>query len=131
MRYLVLFLVVCGLAACAPRERLISRGWKIDDVDMGPAKDSAALAFQEMARQQMKTNLLFELHADSSYVIRQLKEGTAIRGKWWFSADKKQLFTKNELAFQQNNVIKLTKKTLIFETKDASGNMVKTICVPE
>jgi hypothetical protein len=131
MRYLVIFLVVCGLAACAPREKLISRGWKIVDVDMGPAKDSAALAFQEMAREQMRTNLLFEMEMDSSYVIRQLKEGTAIRGKWWFSADKKDLFTKNYLAFQQSKVLKLTKKTLVFETKDASGNMVKMICVPK
>ena len=131
MRYLVLFFVVCGLAACAPREKLISRGWKVDDVDMGPAKDSAALAFQEMAREQMRTNLLFELEMDSSYVIRQLKEGTAIRGKWWFSADKKELFTKNELAFQQSKVLKLTKKTLVFETKDAAGGMVKMICVPK
>lgn len=97
---------------------------------MGPAKDSSAVAFHEMARQQMLTNILVSMESDSSYAIRQLKEGRVIRGKWWFSADKKQLFFSTDLGLTQAEVLKLTSKQLVYRAKDPSGQPVTMWFVP-
>ena len=129
MRNTCLFALICLLACCAPREKLVARNWKIKDVEFETVNDSAAIAFANMARQQMKSNINITMGADSSYTIWQLKDMTATRGKWWFSADKKQLYTKTDLGITEMKVLKLTKKDLVFESKDPSGKTIKMICV--
>ncbi len=130
MKKVVFFAAIALLASCAPREKLIMRGWKFSDVDLGSAKDSASQAFAAMAGNQMKANIQLEMLSDSTYNIRQLKEGEVIRGKWWFSADKKHLFTKTDLAYTDYKVVKLTSKILVIETSDKSGRIIKMVCVP-
>lgn len=125
-----MFVIICFLASCAPREKLISRAWKFKDVEFGnKTSDSTTLAFYDNARYQMKTNLDFTMEADSTYTIMQLKERRAIRGKWWFSADKKKMYTQTELGLTECKVIKLTKKALVYETTEPSGKTVTMICV--
>ena len=130
MKRIALFIMIGCLASCAPREKLITRAWKFKDVDFGNnTTDSAALAFYDNARYQMKTNLDFTMEADSTYTIMQLRERRATRGKWWFSADKKKLYTKTELGLTECKVVKLTKKSLVYETKDPSGKNIRMFCV--
>ena len=129
MRYLVLFIAISLLASCASREKLIARAWKFKDWQFENVTDSASLAFGQKVREQMKTNIDFSMDADSTYTIWQLKNMEAVRGNWWFSADKKQLFTKTDMGLTQSKVLTLTKKLLVFETKDPSGQMIKMTCV--
>jgi len=130
MKKLVLFLCIALLASCASRQKLIVGSWKFKDMKPEAELDSAALAFVTMAADQMKTNLTTTMEADSSYTIMQLKEQRAIRGRWWFSADKKTLFTNTDLGYNQYKVLTLTKKELVYETKDNSGRLFKMILVP-
>jgi hypothetical protein len=55
----------------------------------------------------------------------QLKEQRAIRGKWWFSADKKNLFTNTDLGLNKYKVLKLTKNELVYEVLDNNGHLFK------
>ena len=133
MRNIFLFIaVVTLLASCAPREKLIAHGWQFKDVHIEPDKDSTTQALQQKMEAQMVTNLLISMGSDSGYTIRQLKEGNAIRGKWWFSADKKELYTKTDLGLNTYKIDKLTKKVLVYETVDpTSHKKAKIICVPK
>jgi hypothetical protein len=129
MRNICVFAIVVLLASCAPREKLICRSWKFKDVEFPATQDSASAAFTAMARQQMLSNINFTMETDSTYTIWQLKGMIPTRGKWWFSADKKQLFTETDLGLTPSKVIKLTKSSLVFESKDPSGKPVRLICV--
>ena len=133
MRNFTLFIVTVGLlASCAPREKLIAHGWKFKDVQIERDKDSTTQALQEKMQAQMVSNLLISMESDSGYTIRQLSEGNAIRGKWWFSADKKELNTKTDLGLNTYKIDKLTKKVLVYETVDpTSHKKAKIVCVPK
>jgi len=130
MRNWVLFIVVALLASCAPRQKLITGSWKFNDITPESIKDSSSMAFINTATEQMKANLNLTLEADSTYTIMQLKERTAVRGKWWLSADKKSLFTQTDLGLTKYKILKLTKTQLVYETKDpVSGMLMKMSCV--
>ncbi len=129
MRYSALFVVIGLLASCTSPEKLITRAWKFKDWQFENVTDSASVAFGQQVREQMKTNIDFSMEADSTYTIWQLKSMEPVRGKWWFSADKKQLFTKTDMGLTQSKVLNLTKNLLVFETKDPSGKMIKMTCV--
>jgi len=133
MRNLILFVAIVGLlASCAPREKLIAHGWQFKDVVLEPEKDSVAAAFQVKIHDQMINNLLISMESDSGYTIRQLAEGKAIRGKWWFSPDKKEFYTKTDLGLNTYKIIKLTKNVLVYETTDPSSHKKgRMICVPK
>ena len=131
MRNVVLFTVVLMLlASCVSREKLIARSWKFSGMELENNTDSTALSFANTISEQWKANLNIELGADSSYTILQLKEGTAVHGRWWLSADKKVLFTKTDLGLNQYNVLLLTKNKLDYEMKDpVSGQLFKVSCI--
>jgi|GEM_PF-3559061 hypothetical protein len=125
MKNWILFIVIALLASCAPRQKLIVGSWKFKDMKIESNLDSANLAFVSMAGNQMKTNISIKMEADSTYTIMQLKEQRAIRGKWWFSADKKNLFTNTDLGLNKYKVLKLTKNELVYEVLDNNGHLFK------
>ena len=131
MKNLFLFIVIGLLASCVARQKLVTGSWKFKDISIeSDHKDSASLAFINMAAQQMKANINLTMEADSTYTIMQLKERTATRGKWWLSADKKSLFTQTDLGLNQYKILKLTKGQLVYEVKDpVSGQLMKMSCV--
>ena len=131
MRIVVFDVLVVILASCAPREKLITGTWKIKDVDFVTAKDSLSRDFAAKVKDQFLNNINLTLEADSTYTIMQLKGMIPTRGKWWFSADKKILVTKTDLGLTESKVIRLTKNSLVFESKDPSGNNIKMYCVPK
>jgi len=133
MQNLTLFIAIVGLlASCTPREKLIAHGWQFKDVKIERDRDSTTQALQQKMEAQMVANLLISMQADSSYTIRQLKEGKAIRGKWWLSADKKQFYTKTDLGLTTYKIDKLTQKVLVYETIDpTSHKKARIICVPK
>lgn len=129
MRNLILFVVIGMLASCVAREKLVVNSWKFNGVELENDRDSTRQAFAAMASAQMKANINIKMDADSSYTIMQLKEGTALHGKWWFSADKKVLFTKTDVGLNQYKILTLTKNKLVYEVKDASsGQLLKMSC---
>ena len=131
MRNIFVFVILAAaLASCVSKEKLVARGWKFKDANLGVAKDSANGAFLEMARQQMITNLTISMDMDSSYSIRQLKEGAVIRGKWWFSADKKHIFFKTDHGLNQADILMLNSKTLVYTITDKAGQVAKMTFVP-
>ena len=97
MKNLFLVLVIASLSSCVSREKLIVKSWKLDDMQLESSRDSAELAFINTAAASMRTNITMRMEADSTYTIMQLQEQKATRGKWWFSADKKRLYTKTDL----------------------------------
>jgi len=120
-----LFVLIVLLAGCVAREKLVVRSWKFSDLKIESNLDSANMAFATMAGDQMKANISVKMEADSTYTITQLKEQRATRGKWWFSADKKTLFTNTDLGLNKYKVLKLTKNELVYETKDNNNHLYK------
>ncbi len=130
MRNLFLFVVIALLSSCISREKLIVKSWKFDGMELLSSRDSAEVAFIQKASDQMKADITIRLEADSTYTIMQVKEQRAIRGKWWFSIDKKRLYTLTDLGLTESKVLKLTKSKLVYEAMSPGTNqVVKMTCV--
>jgi hypothetical protein len=131
VRNVFVFIILSLFASCNTPEKLISCTWKIKDVVMTKDGRPVTDVIQGLIKQQMIENTkLIVGRKDSSYTILQIKENNATPGKWWFSKDKKELFTHNETNDIDAKIIELKKESLIMESKTADGKVIRLVCVP-
>jgi hypothetical protein len=129
MKKIIPLLIIAALASCSSPVKLLSKTWKITDLTFDADKNSFNSRQQAEIRQQLLHETDFTFKPDSSYIVH--KKDETVNGKWWFSSDKKTLYTTNQtMGLIDSKIIKLNGKTLAFETVNKNGQKMIFTCLP-
>ncbi len=129
MKYPLLVSSLFFLAACSTPQKAILQTWKITDVQFLDSLNTLSEKQKDIITSKLKNDIQFTFLADSAY---QILSGTeVINGKWWFSADKKTLFTTTKENTVSSKIYELKKKGFKFESagEDMNQSFLFT-CIP-
>lgn len=127
MQRLLVFVLLTGLTACSSPEKLLCGHWQANEVKF-TARSQYNLPEQNQMRYTITRETTFQFKRDSVYELTT--QGTLRQGKWWFSADKKTLFTVLDGDTSRTLVTTLNKKVFAFDPQSDAGEIESIICYP-
>ena len=114
MKYLFIASIPFFLAACSTPQKAILQTWKITDVQFIDSLNTLPEKQKDIITSKLKKDIQFAFLPDSVYQVVSSTE--VINGKWWFSADKKTLFTTAKEKTISSKIYELKKKGFKFES---------------
>ncbi len=128
MKYLVMVCSLFFLAACSVPQKAILQTWKITDVQFLDSLNTLPEKQKSIIASKLKNDIQFSFLADSAYQV--ISGSEVINGRWWFSVDKKTLFTTTQQKIVESKIYELKKKGFKFES---AGDMYQSFlftCIP-
>ncbi len=116
------------LTACVSPKKALMQSWKIDDVVFLDSLNTMTPEQKMILTRNLKNDIRFEFLADSVYRVTTSEE--TVKGKWWFSKDKKVLFTVNEQGTIESKIHELKKDKLRFESSSEHDQSFIFTCSP-
>lgn len=128
MKYIFIISVLFFLASCSTPQKAILQTWKITDVQFMDTLNTLPEKQKDIIATKLKNDIQFAFLPDSVY---QVVSGTeVINGKWWFSADKKTLFTNAKEKTISSKIYELKKKGFKFESEGDMNQSFLFTCIP-
>ncbi len=125
--FLLLGIGLLCVYSCNTTARLLCKDWQVNDVKYtrtGPLNQ----AEREQLRFKLTREFQFRFRPDSFYYVVQ---GTdTAPGKWWLSADKKQIITVTGTDTSQSEILTLNSKVFSFRPLNTLNNIDQLICYP-
>src|ERR1700751_3138255 len=98
------------LASCATPEKLISRKWTVVEASVNDSLNPLSQMQKEILNTALTKNVFFTMKPDSTYIVQSNKQ--IVTGKWWFSANKKTVYTvPGESSKVDAKILKLSKQS--------------------
>ena len=127
MKYIYVILLPF-LMSCTSQHKLIMQTWKITDVVFLDSLNTISTPQKTMMANELKKSIQFTFLADSAY---QVKSGNdMINGRWWFSKDKKSLFTTTQEGTVESKIHELKKANFKFESMSELNQSFLFTCSP-
>ena len=128
MKHLFVLSIPFFLTACSTPQKAILQTWKINDVQFLDSLNTLPEMQKDIITLKLKKDIQFSFLPDSVF---QVLSGSEIRnGRWWFSADKKTLFTSTQQKTIESKIYELKKKSFRFESAGDINQSFLFTCSP-
>ena len=121
-------IVLILFAACISPQKALMQTWKIEDIVFLDSLNTFTIEQKTTLTNNLKNDIQFSFLADSVYRVKGKEQ--AVDGKWWFSADKKTLFTTNPQGTIESKIYELKKIKFRFESQGDKNQSFVFICSP-
>ncbi|MFN8288158.1 MAG: hypothetical protein U0V74_15495 [Chitinophagales bacterium] len=115
------------LYSCNTPAKLLCRNWQVNDVKFTPT-GVLNQAEREQLHYKLTREFRFQFRKDSTYVTIQNYD--SLPGKWWLSADKKQIVTVTNTDTTTAQIITLNHKVFAFRPLNTLNTIDQLICYP-
>ena len=128
MKYLFAAITIFFLGACTSPKKALMQTWRITNVVFLDSLNTVTQKQKDLFTYKLMGDVQFTFLKDSAYQVHNGSE--VVNGKWWFSGNKKMLFTTTPQVTVQSKIYQLDMKGFKFESAGDLGPDIVFTCVP-